>query len=158
MSGALRGSTSGGSAAIATPLTPTTSATTTPPVLTTPPRPKPCQNHIATNSQEQDRPSEFGKIKLTDWNSEEKRSLRRLRRAAAEPAAAPKAAVQLVEHQIDHRRGVESEHLAHHESADDGHAERPAQLRPRARRDEQRHRAEQRRHRRHQDRAEARHA
>ena len=62
---------------------------------------------------------------------------------------------QPVEHQIDHRRGEQRQHLADDQAADDRDAERPAQLRAGAGAQHQRQRAEQRRHRGHQDRAEA---
>ncbi len=69
--------------------------------------------------------------------------------------AAPESPVQPVEQQVDHRRGVERQRLRHDQPADDGDAERTAQLRARAARDHQRQRAEQRRQRRHHDRPEA---
>ena len=43
--------------------------------------------------------------------------------------------MQPVEQQVDDRRRVEGEHLRHHQAADDGDAERAAQLRARARGD-----------------------
>src|SRR5262245_24385262 len=43
-------------------------------------------------------------------------------------AFAPEPAVQPVEHEIDHRRRVERQELRDQEAADDGDAERPAQL------------------------------
>src|SRR6266404_319267 len=63
------------------------------------------------------------------------------------------AIAQPREREIDHRRGEQCEHLADDEAADDGEAERVAQLRAGSRAEHQRQRAEQRRHRRHQDRA-----
>ena len=62
---------------------------------------------------------------------------------------------QLVEIDIDDRRREEGQHLRKEKSADDGIAERLADLRAGAGAEHQRHAAEQRRHRRHQDRAEA---
>ncbi len=56
------------------------------------------------------------------------------RRAGGEP----------VERQIDHRRGEQGEHLRHQQAADDGDAQRLAQLRAHACAQRQRHRAEQR--------------
>ena len=54
--------------------------------------------------------------------------LRNIRRGA--PArAAPQPAVQPIEQQIDHRRRVKREDLRHQQAADDGDAERAAQLR-----------------------------
>ena len=58
---------------------------------------------------------------------------RRLLRQCRHALAAPPP-VQLVEQQVDDRRGVEGQHLRHDQAADDGDAERAAQLRARARR------------------------
>ena len=71
------------------------------------------------------------------------------RRAPAQPRAQP------LHVEIDHRRGVEREQLAEQQAADDGDAERIAQLRAGAAFQRQRQRAEQRGQRRHHDRAEA---
>ena len=57
---------------------------------------------------------------------------------------AAQLAVQPVEQQVDHRRGVEREHLRHQKPADDGDAERPAQFGAGADGDHQRQRAEHR--------------
>ena len=57
--------------------------------------------------------------------------------------------------EIDHRRGVERQHLAEHQAADDRDAQRPAQLRTHAGAHRQRHGAQQGRHRGHHDRPEA---
>ena len=57
--------------------------------------------------------------------------------------------------QIDDRRRVQRQHLADHQAADDGDAERSAQLRAGAAAERQRQRAQQRRHRGHHDRPEA---
>ena len=64
-------------------------------------------------------------------------------------------AIEPVERQIDHRRRVERQQLAQQQAADDGNAERKAQLGAGAAFDRQRQRAEQRGQRRHHDRAEA---
>ena len=64
-------------------------------------------------------------------------------------------AVEPVEREIDHRRRVERQQLAQQQAADDGNAERKAQLGAGAAFDRQRQRAEQRGQRRHHDRAEA---
>ena len=63
--------------------------------------------------------------------------------------------MQPVEQQIDHRRGVERQHLRDDQAADNGDAERPAQLRAGAGGNDQRDRAKQCRHGGHQDRPEA---
>ena len=62
---------------------------------------------------------------------------------------------QPIEEEIDDRRGEEGQHLAHDQAADDGDAQRMAQLGADAGAQHQRQRAEQRRHGGHQDRAEA---
>ena len=62
---------------------------------------------------------------------------------------------QPIEGQVDDRRGVERQHLAHDQPADDGDAERAAQLAPTPRAERQRQRAQQRRHGGHHDRPEA---
>ena len=80
-------------------------------------------------------------------------SPRRRRRAPAPPA--PSARRQPVEGEVDHRRGEQRQHLADDQAADDGDAERMAQLGAGAGAEHQRQRAEERRHRRHQDRPEA---
>src|SRR4051794_25184793 len=67
------------------------------------------------------------------------------RQAAAEPG----------KRKVDHRGGEERQHLADDEPADDGDAERVAQLRAGAGAEHQRQRAEQRRRRGHQDRPQA---
>ena len=73
---------------------------------------------------------------------------------ATAPPTAPnaEAAADALEQQIDDRRREQGQHLADGESADDGEAERVAQLRADAGPEHQRQRAEHRRHRRHQDR------
>src|SRR5262245_14902877 len=68
---------------------------------------------------------------------------------------APRAPTQTVEGEVHHRRRVEREHLREQEPADDGDAERLAQLRARPRPERQRHAAQQRGHRRHHDGPEA---
>ena len=78
------------------------------------------------------------------------------RRPAGLPGRLPRQPrSQAVEHQIDHRRGEQRQHLADDQAADDGDAQRPAQFRAGAVAQHQRQRAEQRRHRGHQDRPEA---
>ena len=62
---------------------------------------------------------------------------------------------QPIEREIDDRRGVQRQHLAEDQAADDRDAQRPAQLRAGAGAERQRHAPEQRRHRRHHDRPEA---
>ena len=62
--------------------------------------------------------------------------------------------MQAVEQEIDHRRRIERQDLGDRKPADDGHAERPAQLGAGPGRDQERDRAQQRRHGGHQDRAE----
>ena len=64
---------------------------------------------------------------------------------------------QAIEQQIDHRRGEQRQQLAHGETADDGEAQRPAQLRAGAGAEQQRQGAEHGRQRGHQDRPEAQH-
>src|ERR687885_534611 len=49
--------------------------------------------------------------------------------ATAEPPPAVDARAQRLHRQVDHRRGVERDHLAQQQPADDGDAERQAQLR-----------------------------
>ena len=61
--------------------------------------------------------------------------------------------LEALHQQIDHRRGVEREQLAQQQAADDGDAERVAQLRAGAAFERERHGAEQRGQRRHHDRA-----
>ncbi len=56
-----------------------------------------------------------------------------------------------IEGEIDHRRRVQRQELTEDQPADDGDAERTAQLRSGAGAERQRHAAEQRRHRRHDD-------
>src|SRR5262249_26207701 len=68
---------------------------------------------------------------------------------------APQPHLHAVEIKIDHRRGVEREQLAQREAADQGAAERLAQLRAGAVTERERKAREHRRRRRHQDRAEA---
>ena len=77
----------------------------------------------------------------------------RRRRAARAPFA--QVAAGLVEIDVDHRRGEQGQQLADQKAADDGDAQRMAQLRAHARAQHQRQGAEQRRHRGHQDGAEA---
>eukprot|EP01022_Parablepharisma_sp_SALTPOND_P004192 TRINITY_DN118_c0_g1_i1.p1 TRINITY_DN118_c0_g1~~TRINITY_DN118_c0_g1_i1.p1 ORF type:complete len:1977 (+),score=693.89 TRINITY_DN118_c0_g1_i1:34526-40456(+) len=72
---------------------------------------------------------------------------------ATETTAPPGA--QSFHVQVDHWRGVEREQLAHHQSADDGNAQRLAQLGAVAMADGQRDRAQQRRHGGHHDGTEA---
>ena len=64
----------------------------------------------------------------------------------------------MFESEVDHRRGVEREHLRNNEPADDRDAERLTQLRADPVSQRQRQRAEQRGHRRHHDRAKPNHA
>ena len=52
------------------------------------------------------------------------------------------APAQLVQQQVNNRRGKQRDHLAHDQAADDGDAQRPAQLRALAEADGQRQRAE----------------
>src|SRR6185312_16540940 len=69
---------------------------------------------------------------------------------------APREALrEPVEREIDHRRRIEREQLAHEKAPDDTHPERMAQLRARAGTEHQRQCAENRRHRRHEDRPKA---
>ena len=77
--------------------------------------------------------------------------------ALALPAAGPARdrVREVVEIEIDHRRGEQRQHLADHEPADHGIAERLADFGAGAGAEHQRHAAEQCRHRRHHDRAEA---
>ena len=65
------------------------------------------------------------------------------------------AAAQLVQQQIDHRRGQQRDHLAGDQAADDGDAQRPAQFRAFAEADGQGQRAQAGGQRRHQDGPEA---
>ena len=62
---------------------------------------------------------------------------------------------QTIEEQINHRRGIERQHLAEDQAADDGDAERPPQLRAHAGAERQRNAAQQRRHGGHHDGPEA---
>ena len=64
---------------------------------------------------------------------------------------------EAIEVEIDDRRGVERKHLAEEQTAGDGDAERPAQLRTRACAKGQRQGAKQSRHGGHEDGAEAQH-
>ena len=80
---------------------------------------------------------------------------REIHGAGAPAASARNSAAEPVEIDVDHRRGEQRQQLADQQAADDGDAERMAQLRARAAAEHQRQRAEQRRHRRHQDGAEA---
>ena len=66
-----------------------------------------------------------------------------------------KALAEPLEEEIDDRGRIERQHLAEHETADDGQAQRTAKLRADAGPEHQRQRAENRRDRRHQDRAQA---
>ena len=75
----------------------------------------------------------------------------RLGTCARSPARAGESLRQVVEENVDHRRGVEGEHLAQEQAADHGDAQRPAQLRPDSRSDRQRDSAQQRGHGGHHD-------
>ena len=75
--------------------------------------------------------------------------------AAAGSAPMREARAQIVEEDVDHRRGVQRQHLAEDQAADHRDAQRLAQLRADARAERQRNAAEQRRHGGHHDRPEA---
>ena len=80
---------------------------------------------------------------------------RRCRRAIqAARLASGDAPAQLVEEDVDDRRGIERENLADQQSADHGDAQRTAQLRTQASAQGQRKSAQQRGHGSHHDRAE----
>src|SRR4051812_5603109 len=74
------------------------------------------------------------------------------RRGGAVAAPAP-AVAQAIEAEIDHRGGEQREQLADDQAAEDGEAQRPAQLGALPEAEHQRDGREQRRQRRHQDRA-----
>src|SRR5579862_358030 len=75
--------------------------------------------------------------------------LRRLRDGSLAPVRP--AQTEAIEIEINHRGGVESQHLADDETADDGDAERPAQFGTRSSAESKRKRAEERGHGGHQD-------
>ena len=113
------------------------------------------QEQPGRQQRRSDRPQDEGGREAHGSTPRPTRPLRWRHRRLAAGARADEPRLQALHRQVDDGRGVEREQLAQEQAADDGDAERIAQLRAGARLQRQRQRAEQRGERRHHDGAEA---